>query len=86
MDNRAIFNVAYPCVTFKFLKRLLHALNDYALRCADEYGHLDVVKYLIEMGSDVHARYDEALRCASERGHLDVARYLVGIGADVHAH
>ena len=57
-----------------------------ALRLASVYGHLKVVKYLIENRIvDVHTSDDEALISASLSGHLDVVKYLVENGADVHA-
>ncbi len=49
------------------------------------YGHLVVVKYLVEQGADIRAERDGALRWASCYGHLDVVKYLVEQGADVHA-
>ena len=55
----------------------VHADNDGALGWAALDGHLDVVKYLIEMGADVHADYDGAMRWAAKNGHLDVMRYLI---------
>ena len=57
----------------------VHARDDYALRLASEYGHLETAKFLIENGADVHARDDEALRWASERGHLEVIKYLKSV-------
>ena len=49
------------------------------------YGHLEVVKYLVEQGADIHAHDydgpDASLRMASENGHLDVVDYLISKGA-----
>jgi ankyrin repeat protein len=49
-------------------------------------GHLDVVKLLIERGSDYRVRYTgesmkdmDAVAFARERGHLEIARYLAGL-------
>ena len=61
------------------------------------YGHLDVVKYLVdgvnkghashvflvEQGANLHARDEDALRLADKYGHLDVVKYLVEQGADI---
>ena len=61
---------------------------DLALRDASLFGHLEVVKYLVEAskkqpsvinGAD---NFDEALRNASIFGHLEVVKYLVENGAD----
>ena len=32
-----------------------------------QYGHLDVVKYLVSVGADIHANYDGAFRDASDK-------------------
>ena len=62
-----------------------HLGDDYALRCAADNGHLDVVKYLVEHGADIHAKDDFALFCAVDSGHTDIVKYLAKHGADVHA-
>ena len=49
------------------------------------YGHLDVVKYLVECGIDVSDPEFEGLTEASFSGHLDVVKYLVEKGAIVQA-
>ena len=54
-----------------------------ALRTASCYGHLEIVKYLIENGADVHSFNDQALRYASGYGHLEIVKYLVEQGADI---
>jgi len=41
------------------------------------YGHLYVVKYLVESGANIAARNHEALRRAEESGDLDIVEYLV---------
>ena len=72
----------------KFLVELgadIHALDDYAVRCASENGHLDVVKFLVEKGTNIHSLDDYTLRYASGMGHLELVKYLVSIGADIHA-
>jgi len=63
----------------------VHAKDDYALRYASRYDHLEVVKVLLEKGADAHAQNDGALRWASEKGHLEVVKLLLDAGADVHA-
>ncbi len=46
---------------------------------ASFYGHLPVVKYLIEKGANVHALNDGALRYASVNGHLEIVKYIEDI-------
>jgi ankyrin repeat protein len=43
---------------------------------ASEYGHLEVVKYLVEQGADIHAFDDYALRFANSNKHREVVNYL----------
>ncbi len=69
----------------------IHSQFDGALRWASYYGHIEVVKYLVELkpdGADIHAESDVALRSASSNGHLDIVKYLVELkpdGANIHA-
>jgi len=62
---------------------LMH--NDNALEYASRFGHLSVVKYLVEKGADMKA-INRALMIACYRGHLPVTQYLVEQGADIHGH
>ena len=51
------------------------------------YGHLEIVKYLVENGADINAKdYEEftSLIRASINGHLEVVKYLVENGADIN--
>ena len=56
--------------------------ND-AIRLAVEYGHLDVVNYLVEVdskyGINPAANGNDAIRVAAQGGHLDVVKYLMGL-------
>lgn len=59
-----------------------------ALMTASDNGHIDVVKYLIENGSDVNKVMDyaeTALMYASTSGELEVVKYLSENGADINA-
>lgn len=56
-----------------------------ALQLASRYGHLAVVRALVEAGENIHANRDYALRWAAQCGHLPVVKYLVSRGAHVHA-
>lgn len=52
------------------------------------YGRLDMVKFLVQKGSDVNAVNNDgetALHYASFHNRLDVAKFLVEAGADVNA-
>ena len=46
-------------------------------------GHLNVVKYLVENGTNIHIYNNYGLRGASKNGHLDVVKHLVENGANV---
>lgn len=63
----------------------IHAIDDEVFILASYYGHLDVVKYLVEQGANIHANDDGPLRIASENGNLPVVKYLVKQGANIHA-
>jgi hypothetical protein len=52
------------------------ARDDFALRWAARYGHLETVKYLVSAGANVRARDDCALQWAAEKGHTAVVDYL----------
>ena len=59
--------------------------NEQALFCACNKGHLEIVKRLIENGTDIHAGNEYAIRWASHYGHLEVVKFLLEKGADIHA-
>ncbi|MNV73869.1 Ankyrin repeat protein [compost metagenome] len=46
-------------------------------------GRLDVVKYLVEKGTDIHAEDEGALRWAAYNGHIDVVEFLLEKGCPV---
>ena len=53
---------------------------------AAAYGHLDILRYLVENGADINACSDDhctPLMIAIKMGHIDVATYLVEHGAKV---
>ena len=53
---------------------------------AADFGHLDVVRHLVEVGADKDQGHENTgatpLYIAAENGHLDVVRHLVEVGAD----
>ena len=65
--------------------KLNSAFKESFLKEAAEYGHLEIVKYLVKHGADIHTQNDYALRYATEKGYLDIVKYLVENGADIHA-
>lgn len=67
-----------------------------ALRIAAGYGHLDIIRYLVDHGVNLHSRGDvgvlfglkrgeTALLSAAENGHLDTVKYLIEQGVNIHA-
>jgi ankyrin repeat protein len=59
------------------------------IHVAAYYGHLHMVKLLIEHGSDMNVQggyYGSALYAASMNGHKDVVQLLIEYGADVNGH
>jgi ankyrin repeat protein len=48
-------------------------------------GNLEVLKYLIEKGTNIRVDYEHALRIAVHRGYLNIVEYLVENGANIHA-
>ena len=69
----------------EILKVITDQSKDQILRFVCEYGHLEVVKYLVEKcGADVRSDNDLAVKMASGNGHLELVKYLVEkCGADV---
>ena len=57
---------------------------DHALRSVSFNGHLEIVKYLVELGADVHTYNDYPLSEASGKGHLELLKYLVEKEVDIH--
>ena len=43
------------------------------------YGHLDIVKYLIECGANIHANYDVTLLRSATNDHLHIVNFLKSI-------
>jgi ankyrin repeat protein len=44
---------------------------------SSENGHIDVVKFLVEKGSDIHAGHDYALKWSSQYGYIEVVKFLI---------
>ena len=56
---------------------------------ASNFGHIDIVEYLIEIGFDMNWRNEadgfNAILVASEKGHLEIVKYLDSIGCDINS-
>jgi len=57
----------------------------YALGSASYYGHLEVVKLLIDYGANIKIDNNRAVRYASMMGHYDVVKLLIENDADIYA-
>ena len=61
------------------------AKNDKALPWVAKYGHLKIVRLLLELGADVHILGDSALHDAVTNSHIEVVKLLLDKGANVHS-
>jgi ankyrin repeat protein len=62
--------------------------KSYPLHLASNYGHLNIVKYLVEQGAHLEvkdATGHTPLMYAAFEGHIDVVRYLLKVGSRVDA-
>ena len=80
--NNELFNLFLELDYNKFN---IHTGDDYALGLSSEYGHIEVVKFLIANGADINADDGYALRLSSENGHIEVVKFLIENGANIHA-
>ena len=62
----------------------IHENNEYALKKASQYGHLKIVKKLIEKGANIHAETDKALEMAVKYSHKEIITYLIENGAHMN--
>lgn len=62
----------------------INMLNNMAMRCACEYGHLNILIYMHQHGGDIRVKNDFCLRKAAQNNHLDIVKYLVSHGANIH--
>ncbi|BCS82768.1 putative ankyrin repeat protein [Cotonvirus japonicus] len=53
------------------------------LNLSCRFGHLEVVKFLVERGADIQECNNCAVQWASRKGHLEVVKLLVEKGADI---
>ncbi|PVZ97362.1 hypothetical protein BB558_006656 [Smittium angustum] len=78
-DSGNIFNLPRHHKTFFSID------NGIALKNAIENGQIDILKYIVEKGTDINAANQECLIIACEKGQIDILKYLIEKGADVHA-
>jgi ankyrin repeat protein len=73
----------FDIVTY-LLPKLLNTNYDNTLKTAAWNWHLDIVKLLVEQGTDIHAQDDYALKWSASNGHLNVVKYLVEQGSNIY--
>jgi homotetrameric cytidine deaminase len=61
----------------------LEKINN-VLKFGAYYGHLCIVKFLVDHGANVHSWDDCALKLSATYGHLHVVKFLVECDTDVH--
>jgi hypothetical protein len=57
-----------------------HINNDIVIVWTASYGFLDVVKYLVSIGTDIHALDNSAERLAKLYGHQEIVDYIKSLG------
>ena len=58
------------------------------LHIATFYGHIDIIKYLVECGADIETKDNDGntpLYSSSYKGRLDVVKYLISVGVDIES-
>ena len=51
-----------------------------------KYGHLDLVKFLIENGTDINTMDTSPLLKSIENGHIDIVEYLIYKGVNIRSY
>jgi ankyrin repeat protein len=70
-------------LSFKANPKLRNALGETALMLAAVEGHVEVVRRLIDAGSEINGEGWTALHYAAWKGRLDVCKLLISKGADI---
>src|SRR5260221_9461896 len=72
---------------FKWLSLLYleKIYNNYFLIPSSASGNIEIVKYLLDNGTNIHHKRDKALIIASRFGHTETVKLLLDKGANIHA-
>jgi ankyrin repeat protein len=62
----------------------VHIENDYLFRYACQNGHLEIVKFVTDMGVDI-SNLNTGFCWASQMGRFKIVKFLFEKGADIHA-
>ena len=91
VDDKYIFKFAvkmgYEILVQRMAERdpsLINLEGNTPLIRASEYGHYEIVKYLVTKGAIVDLWDNAALILATQNGHLDITKYLVEKGATIN--
>ena len=79
VGNMHIVDYLVSCQSVK--ETLIHIAKTEDIKWAAQYGHLDVLKYLVSVGGDIHADDDYAIWAAWCMDHKPIVRYCVSLGA-----
>jgi ankyrin repeat protein len=72
--------------SLSWLSKTYQKSGDTALHCACRFGHLELVKFLLECGADSEASNFDGKRCLHEtaqHGHLECLQYVLSCRAEV---
>lgn len=89
-DNQLVLSVA-SSGNIEMMQYVLNSgvsidKNGHDVRIAVNYGHLDMVKFLIDNGASIHSKNKEgydAIMCAAMFEHLEIVQYLLKVGANI---
>ena len=84
-SEKVIYNVIFYIGLFNYtrLLRYVNKTNSYALaNGAAEGGHLDIVKYAVELGAK---NFNEIAIRAAKGGYLNIVKYIIEMGANDNA-
>ena len=94
LDKKKLF-IETCRMDFKFFAKYLiskhkiniHTDDELAFRWSCRNGHIETVKYLVELGNqpnyqqiNIHANTEEAFRWSCRNGHIETVKYLIELG------